>query len=501
MSSSNSMDLLTSSDKLGECNYHSWAIKMRALLMSKKLWMYVKGIIPKPDSASPLLMDWQSNAYAAAGLIMLNLQDSQLTHISGTEDDPQLIWDTLEAVHIQKRPNSRFMAYSNLLNISKLPEESLPAVTTRIEQAIKDVVALRPKDYDLTKLDDDLACMAMLRCLPPDYSSFVSTISLMDTISMDKLKTAFITEESNRKAFQAHSPVSTINLVSSSSTAKKSNTRKPYFCNWCERTGHTEERCFARRDSQEKDKENAKKSKPSAAANSSQDPPSTDGKTEHASNTSLSLNTACLTLWCADSGASSHMTPHRHWFKHYRPHVIPIELADGNIIHSAGIGSVLFEPVVLGVHRGPVEIRDVLHVPALSKSLLSLTQLTVKDGFKIVMIKNTMQFYLKNKLVCTSAMVGNISCLVGSTISHDLPASALNTTASPLTITLWHRRFSHLNEVDLRRMDSLNLVDNLVIIASAKPDPICEPCIAGNQRRDCEQDSYSPHHSLGSHSC
>jgi hypothetical protein len=81
-------------------------------------------------------------------------------------------------------------------------------------------------------------------------------------------------------------------------------------------------------------------------------------------------------------------------------------LADGNIIHSAGIGSVLFKLVVLGVHTGPVEIRDVLHVPALNKSLLSLTQWTAKDGFKVVMIKSIMQFYLKDKLVCTAAMLG-----------------------------------------------------------------------------------------------
>jgi hypothetical protein len=30
------------------------------------------------------------------------------------------------------------------------------------------------------------------------------------------------------------------------------------------------------------------------------------------------------TNWNADTGASSHMTPHRHWFCSYSPHVIPI---------------------------------------------------------------------------------------------------------------------------------------------------------------------------------
>src|ERR1700761_7298177 len=47
--------------------------------------------------------------------------------------------------------------------------------------------------------------------------------------------------------------------------------------------------------------------------------------------------------WCADSGASSHMTPHRDWFVHYTPHTVPIKIADGNIIYSAGIGDVHFK--------------------------------------------------------------------------------------------------------------------------------------------------------------
>ncbi|KIJ28150.1 hypothetical protein M422DRAFT_118849, partial [Sphaerobolus stellatus SS14] len=114
-------------------------------------------------------------------------------------DDPAKLWITLESIHIQKRPNSRFMAYSTLLSITKQPDESLPSVTNRVEQALKDVKSLCPKNYTLEKLYDDLCCMAMIRSLPSDYSSFVSAITLMDSVDMSKLKTAFITEESNRK--------------------------------------------------------------------------------------------------------------------------------------------------------------------------------------------------------------------------------------------------------------------------------------------------------------
>ena len=490
MTSTTSSDQLPTSDKLGESNYHAWSIKVKALLMSKRLWMLVKGIIPSPPAESSQLLEWQQSAYAASGIIMLNLMESQLTHVSGMEHDPALMWTTLEDIHIQKRPNSRFVAYSTLLSITKQPEESLPSVTTRIEQAIKDIVALRPKDYTIQQLDDDLACMAMLRSLPAEYSSFVSTISLMDSISMDKLKTSFITEESNRKALQSQSPASSSTANFVSSTPARPPTRIQTVCTWCERFGHDEESCYSKVASQQWDKDSARsrgqrrRKGSSNTANSTQVSSQQPTRAlEQASNTSLSPNTASLTLWCADSGASSHMTPNRHWFSTYRPYVVPIEVADGNIVYSAGIGSVLFKPVVNGVHRGSVEIQSVLHVPSLSKSLLSLTQWSLKCGYKIVMVKGTIKFYLNNSLVCVAEMVGNIACLQGSTVSHALPASAFNTTASPLDINLWHRRFSHLNYNDLKAMKAQNLVNGLVINTSASPDPICEPCLAGNQRR------------------
>ena len=124
---------------LGESNYHQWAIQMKAYLMAKKLWLLVKGVVEKPSSSHTSYMDWLSNAYAAAGLILLTLEPSQQTHVEGMEEDPVLTWKTLEDIHVQKLPNARFAAYSNLLSISKHPEESLPALTTRIEQAMKDV--------------------------------------------------------------------------------------------------------------------------------------------------------------------------------------------------------------------------------------------------------------------------------------------------------------------------------------------------------------------------
>ena len=47
-------------------------------------------------------------------------------------------------------------------------------------------------------------------------------------------------------------------------------------------------------------------------------------------------------LWCTDSGASTHMTVHCHWFKELKPYKVPIELADISVVYSEGIGTVIF---------------------------------------------------------------------------------------------------------------------------------------------------------------
>jgi len=50
--------------------------------------------------------------------------------------------------------------------------------------------------------------------------------------------------------------------------------------------------------------------------------------------------------WNADTGASSHMTPHQNWIRNYQAKQIPIKLADNTVIYSEGVGSVLFKPWV-----------------------------------------------------------------------------------------------------------------------------------------------------------
>ncbi|TBU21085.1 hypothetical protein BD311DRAFT_707231, partial [Dichomitus squalens] len=78
------------------------------------------------------------------------------------------------------------------------------------------------------------------------------------------------------------------------------------------------------------------------------------------------LTSPAAANWNTDTGASAHMTPHRHWFRSYSPHNVPIRLANSHIVYSAGLGSVVFQPASRGGVLPPaVVLHDVLHVPAL----------------------------------------------------------------------------------------------------------------------------------------
>jgi hypothetical protein len=112
--------------------------------------------------------------------------------------------------------------------------------------------------------------------------------------------------------------------------------------------------------------------------------------------------------WCVDTGASSHITPNVHWFTNYTPHVVAIQVADGKTVHSAGIGTIHFQPH--DFNNKPLQtvlISKVLHVPSLTSSLLSPLHLTQHHGFKVIMQAKHIQFVQDNQLRLCASTTGN----------------------------------------------------------------------------------------------
>jgi hypothetical protein len=181
--------------------------------------------------------------------------------------------------------------------------------------------------------------------------------------------------------------------MSSTSTAF-SATSQPFKlsiqCHWCSREGHRKSQCNIKARACAQAQESAQKLQKKAqsaqngqnmqsnascsrncrncankAQEDSEDAPSppacgeVSSVTEFAGNASTPTHSASPSFstplqldsnfyWLVDMGATSHMTPHCHWFKSYASCHIPIRLADNSVIYSAGMGSVVFEPILSG---------------------------------------------------------------------------------------------------------------------------------------------------------
>jgi hypothetical protein len=187
------------------------------------------------------------------------------------------------------------------------------------------------------------------------------------------------------------------------------------LCDFCKMKGHDEEHCFAKRDARAAAHQKAAKRRLTRRTNKkggqqhAQEAaaiPSTIQSVSMAHAGELALDVSSPDLngppllspvdpsadWNANTGATCHMTPHRHWFTSYKPHKIPIRLADSKVIWSAGVGSVRFLPQIGGQPGRLLKFERVLHVPDLRSNLLSVLYLTRERGFSVLIDCNTLSF-------------------------------------------------------------------------------------------------------------
>ena len=136
---------------------------MQAYLRSQGVWRIVSGDTKSPtvsstptEAQTTALEAWQLKSDKAAGYIYLAVEDNQKVHFANISDDPVKMWAALSKVHLQKRPGARFNAYDDLFSIRKQEEESLQSLMNRVDAAIHKIQDLRPKDFTLANLDDEL---------------------------------------------------------------------------------------------------------------------------------------------------------------------------------------------------------------------------------------------------------------------------------------------------------------------------------------------------------
>jgi len=142
--------------------------------------------------------------------------------------------------------------------------------------------------------------------------------------------------------------------------------------------------------------------------------------------------------WNADTGATSHMTPHRHWLRNYSPKCVPIKLADNTVVYSAGVGSVVFLPTLEGKRGRAVEFFNVLHVPQLRNNLLAVLYLTRRSSIDVHIKSIHMSFSHSKGPPLFVAPINQHNAVFLDGVTEPITEYASPTTTVPLDLALWH---------------------------------------------------------------
>jgi hypothetical protein len=271
--------------------------------------------------------------------------------------------------------------------------EAVPEFIARAREALRFLQSTRPLStpvptpapgatplYSLADSDRELLISVLLH--GTRYSALTTSLLAQSELTVQQVEDALKNEEAHRVGAAAAAAFAANVAPSGSQTAAPASS---LVCAFCGRNGHAVERCFKFADSSKKAKEEVQQS----ASNSKNRRSNRKGKanatqeaqtpTESAGAASVRPSSSPSSLpdaWNADTGATSHMTPRREWFKSYAPSSVPIRVANGQVIYAAGVGTVEFAPVKDGRRLRSVLLSNVLHVPELNQNLLSVLTLT-----------------------------------------------------------------------------------------------------------------------------
>lgn len=193
--------------------------------------------------------------------------------------------------------------------------------------------------------------------------------------------------------------------------------------------------------------------------------------------------------WKIDSGATSHMINSDQELKNQQPKEVQILAADKQIIKSKSMGDFEFS---LGDTK--ISIRDILYVPELSRTLISVAQLTDhgygiyfdKSGVEIISSKSgevaakgkrkENLFYLSEFGNTTPKSQSNF----WSFFEAHANASYSITSSSQEDSFVWHARLGHLSYSTMQKLNQF--VRGVPSLSST--NAVCEACQQGKQHRD-----------------
>ena len=182
--------------KLNEHNYHTWKYDMQALLQRNGTWSIVNDTYKRPTEDA---LEWDRMNWNAAGVIYSQVEPKIQLLICDYLDAAKGMWNKLKEQYAEDSAAARFLLLDEFLSITKQPDESLTALTARLEEALQKVKGSCKAELTLAQFQEEMAMMTLIRSLPEEFANFRSSLLLVPgDLDFKNLKEAFLQDERNR---------------------------------------------------------------------------------------------------------------------------------------------------------------------------------------------------------------------------------------------------------------------------------------------------------------
>lgn len=142
--------------------------------------------------------------------------------------------------------------------------------------------------------------------------------------------------------------------------------------------------------------------------------------------------------------------------------------------------------LTFGDDSQPIDLNDVLYVPTISESLLSISKLC-DAGYYVLFTNKRCKVFKNRKLVGKGYLWGDIDKInmSGTMKESARMANRPHDSEKILLIDIWHKRFCHVNKTTLTDMAKTEVVDGFDLSKNMKIDTVqCTPCAMGKMHNN-----------------
>ena len=440
-------------------NYSTWKIQCRMTLIKDGLWSIVIGTETLPEGNAEAIRKFNTRRDKALAIIVLSV-DTTLLYLLGNPEDPKAVWLKLEEQFQRKTWANRLYLRRKLLSLRLLEGGSVNDHIKEMTEVFEELCVVGDA------VSDEDRVVYLLASLPDSFNVIVTALEAQsESVPKWELVTERLLHEEAKQQEKSVKPDS-----KALATSEDRSFHKKIRCHFCHKLGHMKKDCrkFHRWTKSKKQEANP---------------------TKVADNDVLvvtqALTSSCKGDWIIDSGATCHMSNDESFFVEMKKLSVPqnVMLGDGCSLKGIATGNVLLETLLPDGKTTHCTLSNVLLVPELSYSLLSVSKAASAGKITKFDKRGCEIMNAQKKVIGFATRVGNLYYL-----EHCHKPQSVNNASSNNQEKLWHRRFGHLGEQNLCRLARNKLVKSFDY-NTRNSIGFCETCVKG--RHHCTPFSSS----------